>query len=194
MKIKWKGKLTDANQLSTVELPKNAVEFCELKSIFEYCILGIPIVVLVIFCLYIKAHFVAIVRMNLTGKIIGVLLAFLFVGVHELIHAICFPPKAIVEIYFNKYGLCTTSSSPSSKKRSVIIAILPSLVLGIIPLILWTFIPIQNIMISTIWYFFAIGSFGAGIADIYTMINIITKMPKGSMMQISGYKFYYFNP
>lgn len=192
MKIRWKGKLTEANPLPTVEVPKNATEFFKPKKMFEYCIAAIPIAVFFLFCVYIKSHFIVKVRMNLLGKIIGLLLAILLVGIHELLHAICFPAEATVEIYWNNYGLGTTSCSPMSKKRFIIMAILPSLVLGFIPLILWTFIPIQNITLNTIWCFSAAASLGAGTVDFCSAITVIIKMPKGTMMQISGSKIYYY--
>lgn len=192
MKIIWRGKLNKISTVSTVEIPKDSAEFLKPKRTFEYYIAVIPIAVFFLFCAYIKSHFIAKVRMNLLGEIIGLLLAILLISIHELLHAICFPPEAIVEIYYNKYGLGTMSNSPISKKRFIIISILPVFVLGFIPLILWTFIPIQNITLNSICCFSAAGSLGGGTVDLFSAVNTLINVPNGMMIKTIGSKAYYY--
>jgi hypothetical protein len=192
MKIKWKGKLSETNTFPTSKIPSNALPFLESKSKLENYIAVVPIIIFVVVCVYIKSNFIAVVKLNLLGNVIGLLLTFPFLIIHELLHAICFPSNATVEIFYSASGLSVFPNAPISKSCYIFALLLPALILGIIPLLMWVFIPITNVTLYSIWFITSIGNLGGTTVDFYNLAHAIREMPKGSLLQLSGLKCYYY--
>lgn len=100
---------------------------------------------------------------------------------HEFLHATCF--SGDVYMYTNlKQGMCfVVGPELFSKPRFVLMCMLPNLVLGIIPYIIWIIFP--NLWYLGIWGAMASGM-GAG--DYLNAFNALTQMPKGARTYLHG--------
>ena len=132
MKIKWIGKY-DGNNLPTVDVGTGAKELPEVTS--KSAIILIPIVLLFACCVYIKKIYLGGVAFSRVDWMIGLVIALLFFPVHELIHAVSFPAGSEVIMFYTTQGLGTTCTSPMTRNRFIVVNMLPSLILGIVPLI-----------------------------------------------------------
>ena len=108
---------------------------------------------------------------------------------HELLHGICF--KGEVELWTNlKMGmLFVIGTEDMSKGRFVFMSLLPNLVFGWIPYLLF--------MIQPQWVF--LGALGAvtipmGVGDYYNVYNCLTQVPKGALVYLSGMHSYWYLP
>lgn len=131
MKIKWIGKY-DGNNLPTVDVGAGAKELPEVTS--KSAIILIPIVLLFVCCVYIKKTYLGGVAFSRVDWMIGLVIALLFFPVHELIHAVSFPAGSEVIMFYTTQGLGTTCTSLMTRNRFIVVNMLPSLILGIVPL------------------------------------------------------------
>ena len=192
MKIEWKGKLSESNNLPETKVPLNAIQFLEPKSKMGSYIPVIPIIIFIVSCVYIKYNFIGAFKINLTGYIIGLIMTIPFLAIHEILHAICFISKTGVKIFYSAYGLSIIPNEPITKLRYIVTLLFPACIIGIIPLLLWVFIPINNTMFSSICFILSAGNLGGTTTDFYNLVQVIKKMPKKSVMQVSGLKCYYY--
>ena len=81
-----------------------------------------------------------------------------------------------------------------SKSRFIFLCLLPNIIFGFIPLIIWIFLPNDIGPISQIVFTFAFCSIGMGAGDYLNVFNASIQMPKGSMTQLSGFNSYWYMP
>ncbi|MGO5066242.1 DUF3267 domain-containing protein [Clostridium sporogenes] len=191
MKIKWKGRLSETNTLPTPKITPNSVQLLEPKYNLQYYIPIIPIIIFIVLCVYLKSKFVGDITLNSLGYIIGFLLIIPFSIIHELLHAVCLPSQATAEIFYSISGLSFVITTPIPKKRYIVILLFPALMTGIIPLIIWIFIPHKYVMLNSIWFILSSGNLATTVIDLYTLGQVIRQTPKGSVIQTCGYKCYY---
>ena len=108
---------------------------------------------------------------------------------HEFLHALCF--KGDVYMYENlKRGmLFVVGPGTFTKGEFVFMSMLPNLVFGFIPFIIFLIVPSQTIL----------GTLGAvaisaGAGDYYNVFNAVTQMPKGSRTYLHGTSSYWYMP
>ena len=139
-------------------------------------------------------YFVTIPVLLIRGGVFSVniwacIVAMLCLFPHEFLHAICF--KGDVYLYTNlKNGmLFVTGLEDMSKGRFIFMSVLPNLVFGIIPFILF--------LIHPAWSF--LGTLGAlavpmGAGDYMNVFNTIRQVPKGAKVYMSGMNTYWYLP
>ena len=171
MKIKWIGKY-DGNNLPTVDVGAGAKELPEVTG--KSVIMLIPIVLL----------FARIDWM------IGLVIALLFFPVHELIHAASFPSNSKVIMFYTMQGLGTTCVSPMTRNRFIVVNMLPSLILGVVPLIAYMIVPSSYVFASTVLCVFSLIHVGSGYADYLNIVHLL-RLPSNAKIQISGAKIYW---
>ncbi|MBQ5672013.1 MAG: DUF3267 domain-containing protein, partial [Oscillospiraceae bacterium] len=127
------------------------------------------------------------IEQNAVAVTLGLVVPFMTLFPHELLHAVCF--KGEVELWTNfKMGmLFVVGTEDMSKARFVCMSLLPNLVFGWIPYVLF--------MIHPQWVFF--GALGAisipmGIGDYYNGYNCLTQVPKGALVYLSGMHSYWY--
>ncbi len=120
---------------------------------------------------------------------IAIILSLLSLLPHELLHASCF--KEDVYLYQDlRHGLLfVTGTERWSKGRFIFKSLLPSIVLGFIPFIIFMIHP----------EFELLGEFGAlGIAsaagDFYNVYNAWTQVPEGGMVYMDREHTYWYMP
>ncbi|MDK7629721.1 DUF3267 domain-containing protein [Clostridium perfringens] len=124
--------------------------------------------------------------------LIGLIVSMAFLVVHELLHAMCFPREYTAEIFYSPAGLSIIHCAPISKTRYAIILVVPAVILGLLPLIIWTFIPFTNTTLSLILFIVSIGDLGGTSNDLYNFYQVIKVMPKNSFMITSKANCYFF--
>ena len=197
MKLIWKGRMKNISQLDKGKLPQNAVRFIEPKTLSKFSLAAglfiIPIIIVITFIIYLKIQIGFIEKWPpfLSGK--GALLALVMIIPHELIHASVCPKNANVSFWYSWKHMvafihCT---DPMSKKRFIILSLLPNLILGIIPLIIWFFLsesnPLNGLLINYSTFIIILG-----IGDYLNVYNAVKQMPKGSITQMSGFHSYWY--
>ncbi|MFP4660954.1 MAG: DUF3267 domain-containing protein [Halanaerobiales bacterium] len=199
MKLVWKGKYKDESQLEKANLPEDAVKFREPDSPAKLNLISsifiIPVIIFVVIMIYLKRMIGILDGFPEFINIIGLLLAYLMIIPHELIHAAMFPEKAEVSVWYSLKNIMAFvhSTYPMSKKRFIWMSLLPSIVFGLIPLIIWLFIP-ESYGNSDIILSFAFFSLLLGVGDYLNVFNALRQMPKGAITQLSGFNSYWYMP
>lgn len=116
------------------------------------------------------------IRINPILAVIGFLISFLLLVVHEILHGIVYPKNVNVSIGFiPPITFVALASYPMSKKRFILMCLLP-FVLGIIPLLI-LIISDNSILCSL-----CIGLMFMGMIspypDVYNAIQVFRKVPK----------------
>lgn len=199
MNLVWKGIYKGKDQLPVGELPERAVKFKEPDSMLMLNVVAsifiIPVIMLVAIAYLIKSNLLGTsVDMNFIN-LWGILLAFSMILPHELLHAVLFPKDKEVELWVSPsaFTAFVVSTAPVSKGRFIFLSLLPNIVFGFIPLIIWIFVPEGGTM-TEILFSFAVISLSFGIGDYLNVFNAIFQMPKGSIQQLSGMNSYWYLP
>lgn len=119
----------------------------------------------------------------------GVAASLLSAFPHEILHAICFKEEVYLYTYWSKGMLFVTGPETMTKARFIFMSMLPNLVFGFIPFILF--------LINPSWGFLGtLGAFaiGMGAGDYYNVFNAMTQMPKGAKTYIYGFNSWWYMP
>ncbi len=138
MKIKWLRKYT-GNNLPTVEQKSDAKTLPAVTT--KSIVMLLPILLLFVLCVYCKRRYLGGIAFSRIDWMIGLVIALVFFPVHELLHAFCFPAKSEVFMFYTMQGLGITCTTPITRNRFILVNLIPSTVLGLIPLILFMVIP-----------------------------------------------------
>ena len=187
MKLIYKGKFDgDENSLPSSEPVEGAVMFKEAADMKQFALLVnvLAVVVMVI----------AFVLFFWRGGVMafsfwGYLLFMLSLFPHELLHGLCF--KENVYLYTNwKQGmLFVTGPEHLSKARFVFMSLLPNILFGFLPLLIYLIDPSHNILGT-----FGAISIGAGAGDYYNVYNALTQVPKGGKIYNVGFHSWWYLP
>lgn len=119
----------------------------------------------------------------------GALLAVAALVPHEILHALCF--KKDVYMYTNlRHGmLFIAGTERMSKGHFIFMSLLPNIVFGFIPFIIYLIFPEYTIL----------GTMGAigiasGAGDYINVFNAITQMPKGAYTYMHKFGSYWYMP
>lgn len=188
MRLHYKGKF-DGNieNLPKGELAKheNAVKFKEMDDIKKLMIVmnivaGIVIVILGAVYIWRAKNF------DFLGWL-GLMIACLTIFPHEFLHAICF--KEDVEMYLTDGGAFVCGTETMSKFRFVFMSLLPNIIFGFIPFIVFLIFP--NI---TILGTLGVMGISMGVGDYYNVFNALTQMPKGARCFMEKQNSYWYMP
>ncbi|MEJ6950749.1 DUF3267 domain-containing protein [Natronospora cellulosivora (SeqCode)] len=199
MKLNWKGRFKDKSQLEKGDLPENAVQFREPDSFLTLnivaCFFIIPVFILLGIAIYMKRELGLLEGTANYWDLRGFILAFIMILPHEFLHALAFPKEAEVQVWYSPKSLMAFvfSSYPVSKKRFIFLSLLPNMIFGFIPLIVWIFIP------ETYWFTdtlvsFAFLSLVMGGGDYMNVFNASWQMPRAAYTQSSGFHSFWFMP
>ena len=187
MKLIYKGKF-DGNEDSLPErehMP-GAVQFKEAEDLGKLAILanGIALVITVVLLalLFWRGGFSSY---SISGALIAVLSAF----PHEFIHAICFKELVYLYTYREKGILFVIGTETMSKSRFIFMSMLPNLVFGIIPFIIFMIWPEYGFL-GTIG---ALAT-GMGAGDYYNVYNALTQVPKGGRVYMHKFHSWWYMP
>lgn len=197
MKIIWKGKYSNVKQLSIGNLPNNAVKFKEPSNFFMINLVAsifvIPVFIIIGIVFYIKKQLGLTVDFWDNFNAWGMVAAYIMILFHEFLHAVAYPKEAEVQIWYSVKNLTVFAfcTYPTSKLRFIYICLLPSIILGFIPLIAWIFIP-EFSQTAKIIFTFAFFNLTLSIGDFLNAYNAAIQMPRNSATQISGFHSYWY--
>lgn len=125
----------------------------------------------------------------LLAFMVGATLSLLSMFPHELLHASCFRGDVYLYTYLKKGMLFVVGPEDMTRGRFVFMSMLPNLVFGFVPYILFLIHPAWTIL----------GVFGAisipsGFGDYFNVFNCFTQVPKGGIVYLSGFHSYWYMP
>ena len=139
------------------------------------------------------AFYLPVLLIDLQGahtQFIPALLLFL-IGLfpHELLHAICFKEDVYLYTNFSHGMLFVAGPEDMSKSRFIFMSLLPNIVLGFIPYLIFVINPNWTLL-----GIFASINISAGSGDYLNVFNAITQMPKGARTYLHHFNSYWYIP
>ena len=190
MKLHYKGEYDlNPDSLPHEEHKPNAVPFKEAKDTKKLSLIANTACIVLVILLGIPAFFRGREYFDPLQLMIGCIAPMLILFPHELLHAVCF--KGDVYLYTNwKQGLLfVVGPETMSKRRFILMSLLPNIAFGFIPYLLGMFFP-QAV------FFLAFGtlSIGMGAGDYYNVFHALTQMPKGARTYLYQFNSYWYMP
>lgn len=183
MKLHFIGKF-DGNpeHLKNQRMVENAIPFREPapeKIAMVANVISIIIIIITIGIGYLRTSGFDFI--NVTGLVLAVI----SLVPHEILHALCFREDVYFYTYLKQMTIFVVGSEDMTKGRFVFMSLLPNIVFGFIPFIIFLIEPSYTLL----------GSLGAlaiafGAGDYMNVFNAITQMPKRSyafMYQMNTY-------
>lgn len=191
VKLIYKGKYHSEADLPVRFHPEGSVPFREPNDMRKLAVLlnAVSLPLFIAVGLGFVLRVLPYIGQNLYPVSIGIFLSLLMLFPHELLHALCF--KGEVELWTNlRMGmLFVVGTEDMTKARFVFLSLLPNLVFGWIPYILFLIHP-QWVVLG------ALGAMGIpmGVGDYYNVYNCLTQVPKGGIVYMSGMHSYWYLP
>ncbi|HRL08781.1 MAG TPA: DUF3267 domain-containing protein [Aliarcobacter sp.] len=193
-KIKWIGLIKEEKMkdYQVGELSKNAKKMNMPTTSKEMMIKALPFIIPAFLILFLSVYFKSgeffLLRLYI---IIGVLLGFLALIIHELLHAIVYPKNANVYIGIAKpITFVALASYPLKKEKFILMCLLPY-ILGIIPLILFWIMPITDMKIHSILFGLSAMGLGSPYPDLFNVYQVLKQTPKNCKIQFYKDDTYY---
>ena len=193
-KIKWIGLIKEEKMkdYQVGELSKNAKKMNMPTTSKELMIKALPFIIPAFVILFLSVYFKSgeffLLRLYI---IIGVLLGFLALIIHELLHAIVYPKNANVYIGIAKpITFVALASYPLKKEKFILMCLLPY-ILGIIPLILFWIMPITDMKIHSILFGLSAMGLGSPYPDLFNVYQVLKQTPKNCKIQFYKDDTYY---
>ena len=189
MKLHYKGKY-DGNPESIPAKPHkpNSVKFKEPEDSKKLAkktnLIAIPVMLVFYIPVFLNDS-----HTTLGYSVFALLLFLLGLFPHEIIHALCF--KEDVYLFTNlRHGmLFVAGPEDMSKSRFIFMSLLPNIVLGFIPYLIYIINPAWTIL-----GIFAAFNITAGVGDYLNVYNAVTQMPKGARTYLHHFNSYWYLP
>ena len=188
MKLIYKGKFNgDESSLPAGKMVEGAVQFREADSMKDFAkkvnVLAVVLLVLAFGAVIVREINAQVPPFHFWGYLLAMLSPF----PHELLHGICFREEVYLYTNWKQGMLFVTGPEHMTKGRFVFMSLLPNLLFGFVPLVLF--------MVNPQWT--ALGTMGAmavsmGAGDYYNVWNALTQVPKGGMVYNQGFHTYWY--
>lgn len=186
MKFKIAGKYSGDPETLAQRHVEGAVQFKEFEDLKKFAIIMNLLALVVLVLLEVLAW---LRSGEIAADLLGCVLALVCMVPHEFLHAVCF--RGEVKMYNNlKQGmLFVLGTEDMSKAQYVFMSMLPNLVFGFIPFLIFMIFP-QFTVLGTM------GALGicAGAGDYTNVYNCLTQVPKGAAVFSSGIHTYWYHP
>ena len=195
MKLIYKGKFNGVvDEFPNAKDVKGATKYKEANSTEELSkIIAIPANVLqiVLFVIVVvimgKVFFES--KWSLLLMVLSYIVSLILLVPHELLHAICYRGEVYLYQNLKQLMLFIVGEEHISKARFIFMSLLPNVVFGVIPYVVFLFNPS--------WYF--LGFLGAfcipcGMGDYYNVYNTIRQVPNGAKVFMKGLNTYWYLP
>lgn len=192
MKIVWKGSMNEQNLFVYPGLPENARKLVSDRSAWASYLLIIPVLIFTYIGIKLRLPYAAGPMFAKWALIVGTVLSLPFLAVHEFIHAACCPKASEIFLYLTSAGICLIPTCPLSKRRYLMMAIMPAVILGICPFLIWLLAPGLDAQTALILFVFSVGSLSMCVGDVYNVILAAAKMTPESVFIPSGKGCLYF--
>ncbi len=193
-KINWIGLIKEEKikDYQIGDLSKNAKKMNMPTTSKEMMIKALPFIIPTFIILFLSVYFksgeIFWLRLYL---IIGVLLGFLALIIHELLHAIVYPKNASVYIGIVKpITFVALASYPLKKGRFILMCLLPY-ILGIVPLVSFWIMPITDMKIHSILFGLSAMGLSSPYPDLFNVYQVLKQTPKNCKIQFYKDDIYY---
>lgn len=194
VKVKFIGNVEPSESFEYAPLPKGAIKFntehWERKIFFSGAVSLIISLLILLYKRYFQNN--GIFPFDRYYILIGCVIGILLLILHELLHIVVYPSKSKAVIGIEGVSLFAITDSAINSNRFVISARLPSVLLGIIPLVVSIFVPVSMIKINTLLW--SIGSVGliTSCQDYIVVLYTLIHVPHNVMIQYSvdGLNYY----
>ena len=189
MKLHYRGKY-DKNPESIPARPHkpNCVKFKESEDSKKLSrkmnIIAIPIL-LIFFIPVLLSDIQSTCSQSVPALILFLLLLF----PHEILHAICFKEDVYLFTNFSHGMLFVAGPEDMSKSRFIFMSLLPNIVLGLIPYLIFVINPEWTLLGIVASY-----NLSSGSGDYLNVYNAITQMPKGARTYLHHFNSYWYIP
>lgn len=203
MKLIYKGKYdNNPDSLPHKEHKPGAVKFKEFENSKQMGIFAnaLAIVIMAVLALLmairvggvndiVRGGFKVIFVDHIIAADLGMLTSMLTLFPHEILHGVCFKDEVHLYTNWTQGMLFVVGPEDMSKARFVFMSLLPNLVFGFIPYIIFLIFP--NLI-----FFGALGTLavGMGAGDYYNVFNALTQMPKGARTYLYKFNSYWYIP
>lgn len=187
MQIKWIGKYNGRN------LPKSPVDgWAKMPRVTtKHVLTTIPILMVLLLCVFFKSRVLnARILFSRKWLAVGFIIGIVLFPLHELLHAAGFPPGKEKLMFYTSQGLGITCPSPMSRNRWIFTNLLPSSVLGFVPLLLFLVVSKDYSALLNILFAIAFLHIGGSYVDYINVIHSL-RIPRNSIIQISGEEIYW---
>lgn len=196
--IKWVGIIkTELSDYVRGELPENAVRMRMPQNTGEMMVKALPFLtipfVIVFVSMFVKTYVSKQVVFHPLFALLGFGSGFIALLLHEWLHAVVYPKKATVYIgiYPKAFAAVALASYPLKRKRFIGMSLLP-VILGVIPLAVFWFMPSGMKELNGFLFGFSLMVLFSTYPDIYNVYQVLRQAPKGSRIQFEGDDLYYF--
>ncbi len=196
--IKWLGIIKDdLGGYQQGNLPAKAKKVDMPEDMDELMIKAIPFqfiaIVIITVSVFVKVSLTKEIPFSPVSVILGFVIGFLALIIHELFHAIVFPKEATVYvgIYPKSFGAVALSAYPLRRWRFVLMSLLPT-VLGIIPIILFLVLPPEMKIINGLMLGMAMMGLTSPAVDFYNVCKVLREAPRGCTVQFYEDALYYY--
>lgn len=190
MKIIYEGKYNgDENSLPNRPHRPNAVRFKEFDNMKTFAVvINIIALILTVILMAFAALRAGYKAFNL-GGMLGCIASLVTLFPHEFLHAICFKEDAHVYTNFKQGMLFVFGAEDMSKGRFIFMSLLPNLVFGFIPYLIFMIFP-------SVTFFGMLGALaiGMGSGDYMNVFNAIRQVPKNAKIYMYGFHSYWYMP
>lgn len=176
--IKFKNNIDNICEYQTSILPDKVTIIKTQKSVEEMMKISFPIAI--ILCLimfitiFIKTLLAKTVVISPIMLMVGLLIGFSLLIIHEWLHAVIYPKNATVTIgrLKGKLTFVALASYPLKRNRFILMCLFPFL-LGIIPLIIFIVSPIELKSINGLMFGMACIGMISPYPDVYNVITVL---------------------
>ncbi len=196
--IKWLGIIKDdLGQYQQGNLPARAKKVDMPEDMDELMIKAIPFqliaIVIITVSVFVKVSLTKEIPFSPVSVILGFVIGFLALIIHEILHAIVFPKEATVYvgIYPKSFGAVALSAYPLRKWRFVLMSLLP-IVLGIVPITLFWVLTSELKVVNGLMLGMAMMGLTSPAVDLYNVYKVFRGTPRGCTLQFHGDCLYYY--
>ena len=119
----------------------------------------------------------------------GAFISLLTMFPHEILHAICFKEDVYLFTNLKHFQLFVVGPEDMSKGRFIFMSLLPNIVLGVIPYLIYLLNP-NLALLGTVGAF----NIASGAGDYLNVFHAITQMPKGSRTYMHQFNSCWYMP
>lgn len=194
-RIEWKGIIKEPSDYQRGFLSENAKQLNMPKTLNEMMTKALPFVapsILTIFlAMLLKTTYAGRPVVAPAAVILGFAVSIAALLIHELLHAIVYPPKATVVIGLvpKQFAAVALASYPLKRNRFILMCLLPYL-LGIIPIILFCISPAANTGTNGFLFGLSIMGLTSPYVDSYNVYQVLRQTSKGDSIQFYGDDLY----
>ncbi|MCI8617420.1 MAG: DUF3267 domain-containing protein [Clostridia bacterium] len=196
-KIHWIG-IIEENKIREYQrgsLDSKAIKIKMPKNMNELMIKGLPFLIPAFIIMFVSMNIKTVInQQNIVNRpfiLVGAIIGFILLLVHEYLHSIVYPKEANSYIGIAKpITFVSLTSYPLSKRRFIVMSLLPY-ILGIIPLILFWLCPASLTELNGIFFGMACMGMASPYPDSYTVYQIIKQVPENKKIQNYEDDIYY---